>query len=91
VAVVDDVAVRSPARPADPGPVPDAPRRSLGLDVLRGVVVGRLLVVIYTPTLGLRGHAAWFGWDHSDVFFPMFVLLAGMGLAMHSCRWYVRL
>lgn len=62
------------------------PRRSQGLDVLRGLVVGWLLVVVYTPTLGLRGHAEWFGWDHSDVFFPMFVLVAGMGLAMQTRR-----
>ena len=63
-----------------------APRRLLGLDVMRGLVVGWLLVVVYTPTSGLRGHAAWFGWDHSDVFFPMFVLMAGMGLAMQVRR-----
>ena len=62
------------------------PRRSQGLDVLRGLIVGWLLVVVYTPTLGLRGHAEWFGWDHSDVFFPMFVLVAGMGLAMQTRR-----
>ena len=67
-------------------PVEDRPahRRARGLDVLRGLVVGWLLVVVHTPTLELRGHAAWFGWDHSDVFFPMFVLAAGMGLAMQS-------
>ncbi len=65
-------------------------RRTRGLDVLRGLVVGWLLVVVYTPTSGLRGHAAWFGWDHSDVFFPMFVLVAGMGLALQTrsgMRW----
>ena len=65
-------------------------RRARGLDVLRGLVVGWLLVVVYTPTSGLRGHARWFGWDHSDVFFPMFVLVAGMGLAMQTrerVRW----
>ncbi len=79
--------------PADPpadlpaGAPATAPvRRSRGLDVLRGLVVGWLLVVIYTPTSGLRGHAAWFGWGHSDVFFPMFVLVAGMGLAMQTRR-----
>jgi predicted acyltransferase len=54
------------------------------VDVLRGLVVGWLLVVVYTPTSGLRGHAAWFGWDHSDVFFPLFVLVAGMGLALQA-------
>ena len=65
---------------------PSAPvhRRARGLDVLRGLTVGWLLVVIYTPTTGLRGHARWFGWDHSDVFFPLFVLLAGMGLALQT-------
>ena len=71
------------------GPTPPltaAKERSLGLDVLRGVVVGWLLVVVYAPATGLRGHAAWFGWDHSDVFFPMFLLLAGMGLAWQTTR-----
>ena len=61
-----------------------AHRRARGLDVLRGLTVGWLLVVVYTPTTGLRGHARWFGWDHSDVFFPLFVLLAGMGLALQA-------
>lgn len=61
-------------------------RRSRGLDVVRGLVVVWLLVVVYTPTTGLRGHAEWFGWDHSDVFFPMFMLVAGMGLAMQTRR-----
>lgn len=65
--------------PAEDGQAAAATVRSTGLDVLRGLVVLWLLVVVYTPTLGLRGHAAWFGWDHSDVFFPMFVLVAGMG------------
>ena len=59
-------------------------RRARGLDVLRGLTVGWLLVIVYTPTSGLRGHARWFGWDHSDVFFPLFVLLAGMGLALQT-------
>jgi len=54
--------------------------------VLLGLLVGWLLVVMYTPTSGLRGHAAWFGWDHSDVFFPMFLLVAGMGLAAQTRR-----
>ena len=68
-------------------PTPPAPVvRSRGLDVMRGLVVGWLIVVVYTPTSGLRGHAAWFGWDHSDVFFPMFLLIAGMGLAMQTRR-----
>jgi heparan-alpha-glucosaminide N-acetyltransferase len=61
-------------------------QRSRGLDVLRGLIVAWLLVVVYTPTSGLRGHARWFGWDHSDVFFPMFLLTAGMGLAMQTRR-----
>ena len=74
----------TPAAPAAATPLPH--RRSRGLDVLRGLIVGWLLVVVYTPTTGLRGHAAWFGWDHSDVFFPMFVLVAGMGLAMQTRR-----
>ena len=76
------------APPAPAGPPPH--RRSKGIDVLRGLVVGWLLVVVYTPTSGLRGHAAWFGWDHSDVFFPMFLLVAGMGLALQmrdGVRW----
>jgi predicted acyltransferase len=67
------------AEPAQP-----VHRRARGLDVLRGLTVGWLLVVVHTPTTGLRGHARWFGWDHSDVFFPLFVLLAGMGLALQT-------
>ena len=77
-------AVEPAAEPgAEPGP---PPRRLRGLDVLRGLVVGWLLVVVYAPESGLRGHAAWWGWDHSDVFFPMFVLTAGMGLAAQTRR-----
>lgn len=80
--------VREPVQaPVEPTLGPAAPPRRLrGLDVLRGLVVGWLLVVVYTPTSGLRGHAAWFGWGHSDVFFPMFVLVAGMGLAAQTRR-----
>ena len=81
-------AVAPPVAPsAAPATVP-APvtRRLRGLDVLRGLIVGWLLVVMYTPTSGLRGHAAWFGWDHSDVFYPMFLLVAGMGLAAQTRR-----
>ena len=70
------------------GTAPSVVRRARGLDVLRGLVVGWLLVVVHTPTSGLRGHAPWFGWDHSDVFFPLFVLVAGMGLALQAReRW----
>lgn len=73
--------------PPEPTLGPAAPPRRLrGLDVLRGLVVGWLLIVVYTPTSGLRGHAGWFGWGHSDVFFPMFVLVAGMGLAAQTRR-----
>ena len=79
--------VREPVQAA-PVEAPAAPvsQRSQGLDVLRGLVVAWLLVIVYTPTWGLRGHAEWFGWGHSDVFFPMFVLVAGMGLAMQTRR-----
>lgn len=75
-----------PVAPEQEQPAAPAPARSRGLDVLRGLVVVWLLVVVYTPTTGLRGHAEWFGWDHSDVFFPMFMLVAGMGLAMQTRR-----
>ena len=74
-------AAAAPSAPVAPAPVH---RRARGLDVLRGLTVAWLLVVVYTPTTGLRGHARWFGWDHSDVFFPLFVLLAGMGLALQA-------
>lgn len=84
-----------PAQPltaatATPEPAAPVHRRAQGLDVLRGLVVGWLLVLVHTPTWGLRGHAPWFGWDHSDVFFPLFVLVAGMGLALQTrerMRW----
>jgi heparan-alpha-glucosaminide N-acetyltransferase len=69
--------------------VPPAPhgghRRSRGLDVLRGVTVAWLIVIVHTPTMGWRGHAAWWGWDHSDVYFPAFLFIAGAGLA-HQTR-----
>jgi predicted acyltransferase len=84
--VVAPAAAPTVAAPtAAPGPAARS-RRLRGLDVLRGLIVGWLLVVVYTPGSGLRGHAEWFGWDHSDVFFPMFVLTAGMGLAAQTRR-----
>ena len=60
-------------------------RRSRALDVLRGLTIAWLVVVVFTPTTGWRGHAAWYGWDHSDVFFPAFLFVAGAGLA-HQTR-----
>jgi heparan-alpha-glucosaminide N-acetyltransferase len=60
-------------------------RRSRGLDVLRGLTVAWLVVIVHTPTMGWRGHAAWWGWDHSDVYFPAFLFVAGAGLA-HQTR-----
>lgn len=60
-------------------------RRSRALDVLRGLVIAWLVVIVFTPTTGWRGHAAWYGWDHSDVYFPAFLFIAGAGLA-HQTR-----
>lgn len=60
--------------------------RLRGLDVMRGLVLGWLIVLVYTPTTGWRGHAEWFGWDNSDLFFPMFLFVAGAGLAMQTRR-----
>jgi predicted acyltransferase len=80
----EDAVAEQPGRPGGQPGRPAGHRRARGLDVLRGLVVAWLLVVVHTPTSGLRGHAAWFGWDHSDVFFPMFVLLAGAGLAWQT-------
>ena len=60
--------------------------RSLGLDVFRGLVIAWLLVLVHVPTTGWRGHAAWFGWGNSDVFFPAFLFVAGAGLGFQT-RW----
>ena len=60
-------------------------RRSRALDVLRGLTIGWLIVIVFTPTTGWRGHAEWYGWDHSDVYFPAFLFIAGAGLA-HQTR-----
>ena len=35
--------------------------------------------------MGWRGHAEWWGWDHSDIYFPAFLFAAGAGLA-HQTR-----
>ena len=58
--------------------------RSLGLDVFRGLIIGWLIVLVHTPTLTIRGHAVWWGFDHSDVFFPAFLFVAGCGLAYQT-------
>lgn len=62
--------------------------RLRGLDVLRGLVIGWLVVILYTPTTGWRGHAEWWGWGNSDLFFPLFLLVAGAGLAMQTRRGF---
>jgi predicted acyltransferase len=40
-----------------------------------------LIVLVYTPGSGWRGHAKWWGWGNSDAFFPAFLFIAGAGLA----------
>jgi predicted acyltransferase len=54
------------------------------VDVFRGGVLLFLAVLVFTPTTGWRGHANWWGWRPSDLFFPAFLLTAGAGLALQS-------
>jgi heparan-alpha-glucosaminide N-acetyltransferase len=60
--------------------------RSVGLDVLRGVIMMVLAVLVFTPTTGWRGHPDWWGWRPSDAFFPGFLTVAGAGLALQTKR-----
>lgn len=60
--------------------------RSLGLDVLRGATMVGLAILVFTPWTGWRGHAAWWGWRPSDLFFPLFLTVAGAGLALQTKR-----
>jgi heparan-alpha-glucosaminide N-acetyltransferase len=60
--------------------------RSLALDVLRGLTIGALIVLVFTPTTEWRGHAPWWGWRPSDFFFPFFLLIAGAGVAHQALR-----
>ncbi|HUR48776.1 MAG TPA: heparan-alpha-glucosaminide N-acetyltransferase domain-containing protein [Acidimicrobiales bacterium] len=64
----------------------DGEARSLGLDVMRGAVMVGLAVLVFTPWTGWRGHAAWWGWRPSDAFFPLFLTVAGAGLALQTKR-----
>ena len=45
-----------------------------------------LAVLVFTPWTGWRGHAAWWGWRPSDLFFPLFLTVAGAGLALQTKR-----
>ena len=65
---------------------PELQPRWLGLDVLRGAVMVGLAVLVFTPWTAWRGHAAWWGWRPSDVFFPFFLTVAGAGLALQTKR-----
>ena len=60
--------------------------RSTGVDAFRGLVVLFLLVLVHVPTTGWRGHAAWWGLRWSDLFFPAFLFVAGVGLALQTTR-----
>ena len=60
--------------------------RSLGLDVLRGATMVGLAVLVFTPWTGWRGHPLWWGWRPSDLFFPLFLTVAGAGLALQTKR-----
>ena len=58
----------------------------MGLDVLRGATMVGLAVLVFTPWTGWRGHAPWWGWRPSDLFFPLFLTVAGAGLALQTKR-----
>lgn len=45
-----------------------------------------LAVLVFTPWTAWRGHAVWWGWRPSDVFFPFFLTVAGAGLALQTKR-----
>jgi predicted acyltransferase len=60
--------------------------RSSGVDAFRGLVVLGLLVLVHVPRTGWRGHAAWYGLRWSDLFFPAFLFIAGVGLALQTAR-----
>lgn len=73
-------------RPLAPDSIAGTARRSQALDILRGVVISILIVLVFTPTTGWRGHAEWWGWRPSDFFFPLFLFVAGAGVAYQSSR-----
>ena len=58
----------------------------MGLDVLRGATMVGLALLVFTPWTGWRGHAVWWGWRPSDLFFPLFLTVAGAGLALQTKR-----
>jgi len=60
--------------------------RSTGVDAFRGLVVLGLLVLVHVPSTGWRGHAEWYGLRWSDLFFPAFLFVAGVGLALQTSR-----
>jgi predicted acyltransferase len=53
---------------------------------MRGAVMVGLAVLVFTPWTGWRGHAPWWGWRPSDAFFPLFLTVAGAGLALQTKR-----
>ena len=63
-----------------------SPTRSAGVDAFRGFVVLFLLVLVHVPSTGWRGHAVWYGMRWSDLFFPAFLFVAGVGLALQTSR-----
>lgn len=85
-----DPAGATPGDRAEAGPSPSVEPvvehcdRSKGVDLFRGAVLVYLAVLVFTPTTGWRGHAAWWGWRPSDVFFPAFLLIGGVGLAYQT-------
>lgn len=53
---------------------------------MRGAIMVGLAVLVFTPWTGWRGHAVWWGWRPSDLFFPLFLTVAGAGLALQTKR-----
>lgn len=45
-----------------------------------------LAFLVFTPWTGWRGHPLWWGWRPSDLFFPLFLTVAGAGLALQTKR-----
>lgn len=54
--------------------------------MLRGATMVGLAVLVFTPWTGWRGHPIWWGWRPSDLFFPLFLTVAGAGLALQTKR-----
>src|SRR6476661_10249532 len=64
-----------------PVPLPDAARRLLSLDVVRGITIAFMIMVNNNGGRGswrFMNHAAWNGLTATDLVFPTFVFVMGL-------------